>query len=84
MGVRETERRTIEREEGREEAPAACGSEGLAPFWSSLQKDGGHMGGEGISKRGEVVIYSDLGGGHLCKSVDGKHCSLNPGWRAGK
>ena len=43
MGVKETQRRTIAREEGREEAGAWRGSEGLPPFWSSLQRDGGHM-----------------------------------------
>lgn len=43
MGVSETVRRTIERQERQEEAVAVCGCEGLPPFWSSLQTDGGHM-----------------------------------------
>lgn len=33
----------MERKEGREEAAAARGGEGLPPFLSSLRRDGGHM-----------------------------------------
>lgn len=77
-------RQTIE-EEGREEAVAACSSEGLPPFWSSLRRDGGHMVMlEGRALVGGLLIYLDLGGGHLCKSVDGNHRSLDPGKKAGK
>lgn len=66
MGVRETVRRTIEREEGREEAVAACSSEGLPPFWRSLHRDDGHMvmlGGRALAGGRGVLIYLDLGGG---------------------
>lgn len=54
----------MERKEGREEATAACSSEGLPPFLSSLRRDGGHMVMlEGRALAGGLLIYLDLGGG---------------------
>lgn len=63
-------RRTIEREEGREEAVAACSSEGLPPFWRSLHRDDGHMvmlGGRALAGGGGPNLFRP-GRGGTCAS----------------